>query len=72
MDWAPLTAALLSPGPGTDTIVALADVHEIDVVPGSASDDGFAAIEAVTAAAAVTFTVAVWVTGPPGPCAVIT
>jgi hypothetical protein len=39
--------------------VALAVVHEINVVPGSVPDDGFAEIEAVTAAAAETFTVTV-------------
>ena len=43
----------------TATAVALAVVHAINVVPGSVPDDGFAEIEAVTTAAAETFTVAV-------------
>ncbi len=59
------------PGPDIDTAVALSVVQETVVVPGLVADVGLSPIDAVTDGSLVTVTVAVWVTGPPYPCAVI-
>ena len=67
----PLGAELFSPLPATATEVAFALDHEIVVAPGAVADVGDAAIDALTDAATVTLTVAIWVTGPPLPCATI-
>jgi hypothetical protein len=71
MNWLPLTAVLLSPLPVTATEVALALDHAIVVEPGATAVVGDALIDALTEAGFVTVTVALWVTGPPFPCAVI-
>ena len=69
--WVPLGAVLASDGPETETAVALAVLHEIVGARGSVPLAGLAAIEPEADAAAETMTVAVCVTGPLGPCAVI-
>jgi len=62
---------LLRPLPPTDTEVAFALDHVIVAVPGSVDVAGLALIEALTEAADATVNVAVCVTGPPLPWAVI-
>jgi hypothetical protein len=56
--WLPLAAVLLSPLPVTTTAVAFALVHEIVVDPGATTELGEALIEALTAEAGATVTVA--------------
>ena len=68
--WLPLAAELLMPLPTTETDVALLVLHEIVVAPGAVPLAGLAEMEPETLAAEDTVKVAVWVMGPPGPCAV--
>jgi hypothetical protein len=65
--WLPLADSLLSPGPETDTEVALALDHEIVAAPGAVVLVGLALIDALTDATAFTVNVADWVAGPLGP-----
>ena len=65
--WLPLAAELLTPVPETETEVALLVLHETVVAPGAVALAGLAAMEPLTFA---TVKVAVFVTGPPAPCAV--
>ena len=69
--WLPFAAVLLSPEPETDTEVAFVLVQEMVDVPGAVVLVGLALIDALTDVTALTVNVAVWVTGPPEPCAVI-
>lgn len=71
MVWLPLEAALFRLLPVTATEVAFAADQEIVVEPGAVAEFGVALIDALTDAAAVTFTVADCVTGPPLPWAVM-
>ena len=67
----PAPAVLLSPGPDTETDVALPVFHATVVVPGSVPVVGLAVIAPETEGADVTVNVVVCVTGQSGPCAVI-
>ena len=69
--WLPFAAVLLSPVPETDTEVAFVLVQEMVDVPGGVVLVGLALIDALTDVTALTVNVAVWVTGPPEPWAVI-
>lgn len=71
MAWLPFGAVLFRPLPVIETEVALALDHVIVVEPGATTVVGVAAIEALTEAGFVTVTVALCVTGPPLPCAII-
>jgi hypothetical protein len=69
--WLPLAAVLLTPMPLTLTADALDVLQEIVEEPGALALFGVALIEPETCAPpAETVTVAIWVTGPPAPCAV--
>ena len=57
--------------PETDTEEAFALVQEMVDVPGAVALVGLALIDALTDVTALTINVAVWVTGPPEPWAVI-
>ena len=57
MAWLPMSAVLFSPGPATETEVALLLDQEIIVEPGAVVFAGLAVIEADTARGAATVTV---------------
>jgi hypothetical protein len=68
----PLAALEFTPGPVTETELALAEVHESVADAGAVPVTGVRSSVAETAGtAAVTVKVAVRVTGPPLPCATI-
>ena len=69
--WVPLVAELARPGPLTETDVAFDVPQEIVEEPGAVVVVGLALIDPETEAGALTVNVAVCVTGPPEPCAVI-
>jgi len=62
-----LTAVLFRPGPLTATDVALPLDHVMVDDPGAVAEVGDALIDVLTTGAAVTVTLADWVTGPPLP-----
>ena len=62
-----LAAELFRPGPLTATDVALPLDHVMVDEPGAVAEVGDALIDALTTGAAVTVTLADWVTGPPLP-----
>ena len=65
--WLPLAAVLVTPGPLTETAVALPLDHVMVEEPGAVANVGDALIDALTTGAAVTVTLADWITGPPLP-----
>ena len=65
--WVPLAAEVFRLGPLTATDVALTLDHVMFDEPGAVVEVGDALIDALTTGAAVTVTLADWVTGPPLP-----